>query len=82
MAERDRPLWDTPAPGAQGWSTAELGAFGEDVAAVYLEEDAMTVIERNWRCREGELDLVALDGDTDVVVEVNTPRGEGFGMPA
>lgn len=77
-----RPPWHTPAPGAAAWSARELGAFGEDVAAAYLEEDAMTVVERNWRCRDGELDLVALDGDTVVFVEVKTRRGEGFGTPA
>lgn len=74
-----RPQWHTPAVGASEWSTEELGAFGEDVAAVYLEEDAMSVIERNWRCADGELDIVALDGDTIVFVEVKTRRGEGFG---
>lgn len=82
VAGGDRPQWHTPAPGAAAWTTRELGAFGEDVAAAYLEEDAMTVVERNWRCRDGELDLVALDGDTVVFVEVKTRRGEDFGTPA
>nr|WP_182357419.1 YraN family protein [Tomitella gaofuii] len=75
-------VWHTPAPGAAAWTTRELGDFGEDVAAAYLEEDAMTVLERNWRCREGELDIVAMDGDAVVFVEVKTRRGEGFGAPA
>ncbi|WP_233266955.1 YraN family protein [Tomitella fengzijianii] len=59
-----------------------MGDFGEDVAAAYLEEDAMTLLARNWRCREGELDLIALDGDAVVFVEVKTRRGQGFGAPA
>ncbi len=40
------------------------------------------MLDRNWRCREGEIDLVATDGDTVVVVEVKTRSGIGFGRPA
>ena len=36
---------------------------------------------RNWRCREGEVDIVALDGDVLVMCEVKTRRGVGFGTP-
>ena len=41
----------------------------------------MTVLDRNWRCREGEIDIVARDGDVLVVCEVKTRRGTGFGHP-
>jgi putative endonuclease len=59
----------------------ELGRAGEDRAARYLEAKGYAVVARNWRCREGEIDLVAIDGDELVVVEVKTRRGEGFGHP-
>jgi putative endonuclease len=40
-----------------------LGRRGEDLAARYLEERGLVVLSRNWRCRHGELDLVATDAD-------------------
>jgi putative endonuclease len=57
----------------------ELGRRGEDVAAEWLEAQGMRVLERNWRCPAGEIDLVALDGDDVVVVEVKTRSGTGYG---
>jgi len=44
-----------------GWN-AELGLSGEDAAAEFLTELGLDVVERNWRCRYGELDLIARDG--------------------
>ncbi|WP_206518210.1 YraN family protein [Rhodococcus sp. X156] len=61
---------------------AVLGAHGEDVASRYLTERGLVVLDRNWRCRQGELDLVAVDGQTLVVVEVKTRTGVAFGHPA
>lgn len=58
-----------------------LGKYGEDLAARYLRERGMRILERNWRCAEGEIDLVALDGDCLVVCEVKTRRGTGVGDP-
>lgn len=58
-----------------------LGAYGERVAARYLEALGMAVLDRNWRCRVGELDLVLRDGNVLVVCEVKTRRGLGFGHP-
>jgi putative endonuclease len=58
-----------------------LGRFGEIVAADHLVASGMTVLARNWRCREGEVDIVALDGDVLVMCEVKTRRGVGFGTP-
>lgn len=63
-------------------ASAVLGARGEQLAAAYLEQRAMVVLDRNWRCRDGELDLVARDGDEIVFVEVKTRSGTGFGLPA
>jgi putative endonuclease len=51
-----------------------LGRYGEDVAARRLREMGMVVLERNWRCAEGELDIVARDRDALVVCEVKTRR--------
>lgn len=58
-----------------------LGRYGEDLAARFLEERGMRVLERNWRCEHGEVDLVALDGRCLVICEVKTRRGTGFGDP-
>jgi putative endonuclease len=58
-----------------------LGRYGEDVAARVLGEQGMVVIDRNWRCREGEIDLVLRDGDTLVVCEVKTRTSIEFGHP-
>ncbi|WP_166351710.1 YraN family protein [Phytoactinopolyspora limicola] len=56
-----------------------VGAYGEDIAARYLENQGMVLLARNWRCAEGEIDIVALDGDTVVVCEVKTRSGPGYG---
>lgn len=58
-----------------------LGERGEDAAAAYLERSGMTVVERNWRCQSGEIDIVALDGDELVLVEVKTRRNVSRGTP-
>jgi putative endonuclease len=58
-----------------------LGRAGEDRAVAYLGERGYRLLSRNWRCRAGELDIVATDGHEVVVVEVKTRRGIGFGHP-
>jgi putative endonuclease len=63
-------------------STTDLGGRGERIAAAYLTNAGLRVLDRNWRCRDGELDLVARDGDILVFCEVKTRRGIGFGHPA
>jgi len=60
----------------------ELGRRGEEVAAAHLAARGLVVLDRNWRCREGELDLLAADGARLVVAEVKTRSGTGFGVPA
>jgi putative endonuclease len=62
-------------------TTTDLGARGERIAAAYLTELGIRVLDRNWRCRHGELDLVARDGDAIVFCEVKTRRGTGYGHP-
>ncbi|HAP88620.1 MAG TPA: hypothetical protein DEQ49_07835, partial [Arthrobacter bacterium] len=56
-----------------------LGRRGEELAAGYLESLGMLVVERNWRCTEGEIDIVALDGDALVIAEVKTRRSLDYG---
>ena len=58
-----------------------LGAHGEELAAQFLRAAGMEIIDRNWRCRYGELDLIARDADVTVFVEVKTRSGLGFGRP-
>ena len=59
----------------------QLGNWGESVAAHHLEAKGYTIVARNWRCRHGEIDLVAQAGEELVFVEVKTRRGRGFGTP-
>jgi putative endonuclease len=62
-----------------------LGARGEDLAVAELQRQGMDVLARNWRCRSGEIDIVAaemVEGRTTVVFcEVKTRSGLGFGQP-
>jgi putative endonuclease len=58
-----------------------LGAYGERVAENHLTDQGLVVLDRNWRCPEGELDLVLLDGAVLVACEVKTRRGDGCGTP-
>ena len=63
-------------------SRNELGALGEQVAVDHLTTLGLRILQRNWRCRYGELDVIAAEGDgTLVVVEVKTRTGDGFGGP-
>ena len=58
-----------------------LGKRGEDLAADYLRGTGLTIVERNWRCALGEIDLVVRDGGETVFVEVKTRAGLGYGHP-
>lgn len=59
----------------------QTGKFGEQHAAVFLKQNGYTVIERNYRQRCGEIDIIAKDGETLVFIEVKTRRTTGFGSP-
>ncbi len=59
-----------------------LGRYGELVAERYLLDHGFTIIDRNWRCRAGELDLVAREGTVLVFCEVKTRSSTAFGDPA
>lgn len=58
-----------------------LGAWGEKVAATHLESQGMFIVARNWRCQQGEVDLIARAGDVYRFVEVKTRRGRQMGPP-
>ncbi len=58
-----------------------LGAYGERVAADHLLEHGLVVLDRNWRCPEGEIDLVLRDGRALVVCEVKTRTSLDRGSP-
>jgi len=58
-----------------------LGRTGERLAAQTLEHQGYRILEYNFRCRHGEIDLVAEDGQDLVFVEVKTRRGTAFGRP-
>jgi len=59
----------------------DLGRWGEDKAAEYLESKGYRVVERNWRMGHRDLDIVALDDSTLVIVEVKTRRNDFFMEP-
>lgn len=63
------------------FTRAQLGAMGEQLAAEHLTAAGLRILTRNWRCRYGELDIVAADSasSTVVFVEVKTRSGDGFG---
>lgn len=58
----------------------QTGRRGEDIAALFLTGKGYQIIERNWRCPAGELDLIAHDHDTLVFVEVRSRSGSRFGL--
>ncbi len=58
-----------------------LGRQGEDLAASYLAGAGLQILARNWRCKDGEIDIVALDKRVLVICEVKTRSGVRFGTP-
>ncbi|MFE9252282.1 YraN family protein [Streptomyces sp. NPDC007088] len=59
-----------------------LGKYGEELATRTLIKAGLRVVARNWRCgRAGEIDIVALDGDTLVICEVKTRRDDSYEHP-
>ena len=58
-----------------------LGAYGEALAARHLVKAGMVLLDRNWRCPAGEIDLVLRDGQTLVFCEVKTRSSTAYGSP-
>jgi putative endonuclease len=78
------PQPDTLAPmtrTAAGAIKQALGAYGERLAERHLVAQGMVVLDRNWRCDAGEIDLVLRDGDVLVVCEVKTRSSVDYGAP-
>lgn len=83
MAARGQDGGGSGRAAGPGAAKDALGRYGEDLAAQHLQAAGMTLLARNWRCRDGELDLVARDVDGTVVFcEVKTRRSTAFGSPA
>lgn len=59
----------------------ELGNLGENIACEYIEKRGYKIIERNFRCYNGEIDIIAKDKDELVFIEVKTRTGDKYGQP-
>lgn len=70
--------WGRPEPAP---TKDELGILGEQLAETHLLTEGHIVLERRWRSRHGELDLITVDDGVLVGVEVKTRRGRGYGHP-
>ena len=60
----------------------KVGSTYEEIAVKYLEKKGFQILERNYRCRFGEIDVIALDGETLVFLEVKYRAGNSCGSPA
>ena len=60
----------------------EIGKIGEDLAVKFLENSGYKIIERNFECRQGEIDIIALDKDELTFIEVKTRTNIKYGKPA
>lgn len=58
-----------------------LGKLGEDIACEYLQENNYEIIERNFECRQGEIDIIAKEKDEIVFIEVKTRTNSNYGNP-
>jgi len=63
-------------------ATDAVGEYGEKLAGRHLEASGFTVLARRWRCSQGEIDLIAVDGGCLVICEVKTRRSVSAGIPA
>ena len=59
----------------------ETGKLGEDLAVKYLEENRYKILERNFECRQGEIDIIALKNKELIFIEVKTRKSFIYGMP-
>lgn len=59
-----------------------VGRYGEAVAVRHLQDVGIEVVARNWRCRDGEIDIIGRDGTTIVICEVKTRSSDRFGQPS
>jgi len=66
---------------SKGLHNATVGSRGEELAAAFLERNGLVIIERNFRCKGGEVDIVARDGNTLVFIEVKSRKTLSYGVP-
>ena len=59
-----------------------LGRSGEDTAALHLQGIGCEIVARNWRCSEGEIDIIARDRNVLVICEVKTRSSSAFALPS
>ena len=62
--------------------TQKVGKFGEDEAVKYLKQKGYKIIDRNFRCKRGEIDIIALDNDEIVFIEIKARISLKYGLPA
>ena len=60
----------------------EIGKLGEDIAVNYLKQKGYKILDRNFECRQGELDIIALDKNEIVFIEVKTRTSNRYGYPS
>lgn len=65
----------------RSFDSRRLGQYGEALAAQWYEQRGYKVLSRNWRCSDGEIDLVLADSSAIIVCEVKTRSSERFGSP-
>ena len=60
----------------------EIGKLGEDIAVNYLKQKGYKILDRNFECRQGELDIIAIDKNEIVFIEVKTRTSNRYGTPS
>lgn len=60
----------------------ETGKTGEDISTEYLEKNGYQIIERNFRCNQGEIDIIAIQKNEIIFIEVKTRSNAHYGLPA
>jgi putative endonuclease len=72
---------DAPSSRGKGHENAGIGSRGEELATAFLERNGLRIVERNFRCKGGEVDIIARDGKTIVFIEVKSRRNLAYGVP-